>query len=174
MSKDRTVKRVKVYVKSEDENVLKIKQITFKENKEPKPEDQIAVSSPYADFNGDEYVYEDTAYGSDNTPVLTAGPNGLGWGAGGGLYMQISIMGSVYADSSWAQGPPIKVPRNCRVTEIVSYSRYGTCTVVVRLNMYSMVAIALGQTLIKDQVLHAYVTVASGGCEDVIVQVRCA
>ena len=176
MSEDRKVSSVKVYAKTDDASILKVKALTFQENVIPKEKDQIYVPTPYTgwDHENNEWSYESpdyADYGADYTPVLTATPSGPVWdmGGGGALYIQISITGWV-ADG--IAGPPVLVPRTCRVVEVKQYCRAGSCSIAVRKATYEG-AVARGQMLIKDQVLSAYVSRASADCMDAIVQVRC-
>lgn len=170
MSEDRKVSSVKVYAKTDDASVLKVNALTFQENTEPKPKETVYTPTPYQgwDYDANEWSYESPDYDVDSVPVLTATPTGLAWAGGGGLCMQISIMG-VVADGG-QQGPPILVPRACRVIEVKQYCRVGTCTITVYRGPVPCIA---GNSLVKNQVLSATVTDASDDCEDAIVQVRC-
>ena len=167
---DRTVKKIEVYAETDDANSLKIDELKFQENLEPKEKD-LAYTYIYSPYN---YYYDgaweyDSGYEDGMSPITDSDSlTGYSWGYGGLMTMQISIMGSVIDGGN--QGPPIPVPRACKVVELYTYSRIGSCTITV---FDGPAAVLVGSVLTKNDILSATVSEASDDCEDAVVQVRC-
>jgi hypothetical protein len=155
----RTVKSIEVKASTNNSGNLLINKMTMQQNLEPQQGAVIPIT--YYDYNYDLGQY-DLGWNWDGSliedgfvPMVDINsPSGfkfgLPTGITGELYMQISIMGPVV---------------DAIVSEIVQYVRTGSCSISVGVNV--------GDTLVKDQVLEASVSGASGDCEDAIIQLRC-